>query len=101
MTSEMMDLDEFKDFVVDVQLESFGKTADTSYTFEQMGAAFAKANESGKGMAGPPADAQLQFYEFLGVLIRVCFCARNPAFGEMLAGDGSTHDTVDVTTALQ
>merc|ERR1719421_1311668 len=101
MTSEMMDLDEFKDFVVDVKLETHGKTKDTSYTFEQMGAAFAKANESGKGMAGPPADAELQFYEFLGVLVRTCFCTMNPSFGEMLAGDGSTHDTYPTQVALK
>ena len=100
-TAMMMDMEEFRDFVLDVKLETHGKTKDTSYTFEQMGAAFAKANESGKGMAGPPADAELQFYEFLGVLVRTCFCTMNPSFGEMLAGDGSTHDTWPTDGALK
>ena len=61
---------------------------------DRISRARSKANESGKGAAGPPADAQLQYYEFLGVLVRVCFCTMNPSFGELLAGDGSTHDTV-------
>ena len=101
MTASTMDMEEFRDFVLDVRLETHGKTADTSYTIENMGAAFSKANESGKGMAGPPADAELQFPEFLGVLVRVSFCTKNPSFGEMLAGDGSTHDTVPVPVALK
>ena len=99
--SQEMDMQEFQDFVLDVRLETKGKTKDTSYTFEQMGAAFAKANESGKGLAGPPSDAQLQFYEFLGVLVRTSFATMNPAYGELLAGDGSTHDTVPVPLALK
>ena len=49
---------QFRDFVLDVRLETHGPSADTSYTIENMGAAFAKANESGKGMAGPPSDAE-------------------------------------------
>jgi hypothetical protein len=89
-----MDLEEFKDFVLDVRLETKG------YTFEQMGAAFNKANQSGKGLAGPPPDAQLQFYEWLGVLCRTSFASLNPTFGELLAGDGEVHDLVPVALSL-
>jgi hypothetical protein len=100
-TASTMDMEEFKDFVLDVRLETKTAYKDTSYTWEQMGAAFAKANESGKGLAGPPADAQLVFYEFLNVLTRVSFCTMNPAFGEMLAGDGSTQDYWPAPGALK
>ena len=71
-----MDMQEFQDFAVDVGLETPG------YAFAQMGAAFTAANKSGKGAAGPPADAQLQLYEFLNVLVRVSFWRMNPTHGQ-------------------
>ncbi len=98
-----MDMDEFRDFVLDCRIETEPSvnTGNKGFTFEQMGKAFEKANQSGKGAAGPPADAQLQFYEFLNVLCRVSFDSMNPSFGELLAGDGETHDTVPVPFALK
>ena len=48
-----MDMEEFRDFVLDVRSRPRARRTTRRTRFEKMGAAFAKANESGKGLAGP------------------------------------------------
>jgi len=73
--SQTMDMDEFKDFVVDCGLET------ERYKFAQMGIQFARANSSGKGAAGPAADAELMLHEFIAMIVRIAFWRVNPGFG--------------------
>ena len=79
--------DEFEDFAIDVGLPTRLKTnkgaAAAVYGLDEMKAAFAQANRSGKGAAGPAADAELEWPEFLGCLVRVSFGRLNPEFGEI------------------
>ena len=75
-----MSLDEFHDFVVDCRLETDNGCP---YVFEQMKPLFDEANKSGKGMAGPAADEELELPEFLGLLVRVSFYRLNPEYGEV------------------
>merc|ERR1719181_1756718 len=48
-----------------------------------MHAQFVETNKSGKGEAGPAADAELELHEFLGLLVRCCFWRLNPEYGEV------------------
>merc|ERR1719443_2188836 len=90
-----MDMDEFKDLVVDTRLETKG------YSFEQMGAQFTVADQAAsKGIAGPPADATLNMCEFLNVLTRVSFWRLNPSWGEGFDPDNPMGDQDLVPTPL-
>ena len=86
-SSKTMDIEEFHDFVVDVGLETRLQVAKgaaaATYTFEQMKGQFSRADKSGKGLAGPAANAELVLYEFLNVVTRVSFYRLNPEFGEL------------------
>ena len=79
-SASTMSLDEFHDFVVDVGLETDNGVA---YTFENMKALFVETNKSGKGLAGPAADSELELPEFLGLLVRCAFWRLNPEYGEL------------------
>jgi hypothetical protein len=75
-----MDLEEFNDFVIDCMLETnFGQ----AYTFQNMKEQFSRADKSGKGLAGPQANAELVLYEFLNVITRISFWRINPECGEL------------------
>ena len=79
-SSKTMDLEEFNDFVIDCMLETnFGQ----AYTFENMKEQFSRADKSGKGLAGPQANAELVLYEFLNVITRISFWRINPECGEL------------------
>ena len=79
-SASTMSLDDFHDFVVDVGLETDNGVA---YTFENMKALFVETNKSGKGLAGPAADSELELPEFLGLLVRCAFWRLNPEYGEV------------------
>jgi len=94
--SPEMSLDEFKDFVIDCEINN------KDYTVEQMGPAFLKADAAAsKGAYGPPPDKSLVLYEFLNVLTRVSFHSLNPFFGELVTPDGGVVDLVPVPMALK
>ena len=82
-----MSLEEFEDFAVDVGLATTLRTnkaaAPALYTFPMMAKEFVKANQSGKGLAGPKADSELVLHEFLTLLTRISFNRLNPEFGEL------------------
>ena len=79
-SAKTMDVEEFHDFVIDVGLET---NNGQPYTFAMMKEQFTKADKSGKGMAGPAANQELELYEFLNVILRVSFWRLNPEFGEL------------------
>ena len=79
-SSRTMSLEEFHDFVVDVGLETDNGAP---YTFEEMTLQFIETNKSGKGLAGPAADTELELPEFIGLLTRVAFYRLNPEYGEI------------------
>ena len=79
-SSRTMSLEEFHDFVVDCRLETDNGAP---YKFADMRAQFIEANKSGRGLAGPEADAELEMPEFLGLLVRIAFWRLNPEYGEV------------------
>ena len=85
--SKTMDIEEFHDFVIDVGLETKLQTQKGAepalFTFENMKELFTKADKSGKGLAGPAANSELVFYEFMQLICRCSFGRLNPEFGEL------------------
>ena len=65
------------------ELLGHARVAGAPYTFEMMKEQFIETNKSGKGLAGPEADTELELPEFLGLLVRVCFHRLNPEYGEV------------------
>ena len=82
-----MSLEEFEDFAVDVGLPTSLQTNPSCrpavYTLSDVKHEFLKANESGKGLAGPKADDELELPEFLACITRVAFHRLNPEYGEL------------------
>ena len=83
-----MSLEEFEDFAVDVGLPTSLQTNPSCrpavYTLSDVKHEFLKANESGKGLAGPKADDELELPEFLACITRVAFHRLNPEYGELI-----------------